>query len=93
MCRLDLTAVLAGLAVQASPGDFAAAERLLGGSFPGLADVRRNPVATIDAAGLTRQEVSDQLAALPIGHDAGLHVAWIAERLRHTVRPHTVRPP
>jgi hypothetical protein len=31
----ELTAVLAALAVQASPGDFAAAERLLGGSFSG----------------------------------------------------------
>jgi hypothetical protein len=77
----ELTAVLAALAVEASPGGFAAAERLLGGSFPELADVRRNPVATIDGAGLTRQEVSDQLSGLPIGHDAELHVAWIAERL------------
>lgn len=76
----ELTAVLAALAVQASPGDFAAAERLLGGSFSGLANIRRNPVATIDAAELTRQEVSDQLSGLPIGHDAELHVAWIAER-------------
>ena len=77
----DLTAVLAALAVQASPGDFAAAERLLGGSFSGLADIRRNPVATIDAIELTGQEVTDQLSALPIGHGAELHVAWIAERL------------
>jgi hypothetical protein len=77
----ELTAVLAALAVQASPGDFAAAERLLGGSFSGLADVRRNPVATIDAAELTCQEVRDQLSGLPIGQDAELHVAWIAERL------------
>ena len=77
----ELTAVLAALAVQASPGDFGAAERLVGGSFSGLADIRRNPVATIDAAGLTSQEVSDELSGLPIGHDAELHVAWIAERL------------
>ena len=77
----DLTAVLAALAVQASPGDFAAAERLLGGSFSGLADIRRNPIAAIDAIGLTGQEVTDQLSALPIGHGAELHVAWIAERL------------
>jgi hypothetical protein len=77
----ELTAVLAALAVQASHDDFAAAERLLGGSFSGLADVRRNPVATIDAAELTGQEVTDQLSGLPIGQDAELHVAWIAERL------------
>ena len=76
-----LTAVLAALAVEASPGDFAPAERLLSGSFSGLADVRRNHVAKIDAAELTRQEVSGQLSGLPIGHDAELHVAWIAERL------------
>jgi hypothetical protein len=77
----ELTAVLAALAVQASPGDFAAAERLLGGSFSGLADIRRNPVATIDAAELTSQEITDRLSGLPIGPDAELHVAWIAERL------------
>jgi hypothetical protein len=77
----ELTAVLAALAVQASPGDFAAAECLLGGSFSGLADIHRSPVAKIDAAELTRQEVRDQLSGLPIGQDAELHVAWIAERL------------
>jgi len=77
----ELTAVLAALAVQASPGDFAAAERLLGGSFSGLADIRRNPVVRIDAAELTGQEIRDQLSGLPIGPDAELHVAWIAERL------------
>ena len=77
----ELTAVLAALAVEASPGEFAAAERLIGGSFSGLADVRRNPVAMIDTAGLTRQEVRDKLSELPIGQDAELHVAWIAERL------------
>jgi len=73
--------VLAALAVQASPGDFAAAERLLGGSFSGLADIRRNPVATIDAAELTSREITERLSGLPIGPDAELHVAWIAGRL------------
>ena len=77
----ELTAALAALAVQASPDDFAAAERLLGGSFSGLADIRRNPVAMIDAAELTSDEITDRLSGLPIGPDAELHVAWIAERL------------
>lgn len=77
----ELTAVLAALAVQASPGDFAAAERLLGGSFSGLADIRRNPVITIDATELTSHEITDRLSGFPIGPDAELHVAWIAERL------------
>jgi hypothetical protein len=77
----ELTVVLAALEVQASSGGFAAAERLLGGSFSELADIRRNPVATIDASGLTCQEVRDQLSGLPIGQDTELHVAWIAERL------------
>jgi len=77
----ELTAVLAALAVQASPGEFAAAERLLGGSFSGLPDLRRSPLATIDATELTSQQVTDQLSGLPIEPDAELHVAWIAERL------------
>ena len=77
----ELTVVLAALAVEASPGEFAAAERLLGGSFSALADIRRNLIAKIDAADLTRQEVTDQLSGLQLGQDAELHVAWIAERL------------
>lgn len=77
----ELTAVLAALAVQASPDGFAATERLLGGSFSGLADIHRNPVTTIDATELTSHEITDRLAGLPIGPDAELHVAWIAERL------------
>jgi hypothetical protein len=77
----ELTAVLAALAVGASPGEFAAVESLLGGSFSGLAEIRRNPVATIDAAGLTSQEISDWLSRLPIGQHAALQVAWIADRL------------
>ena len=77
----ELTAALAALAVQASPGDYAAAERLLGRSFSGLADIRCNPVATIDAAELTSHEITDRLSGLPSGPDEELHVAWIAERL------------
>jgi hypothetical protein len=76
-----LGAVLAALAIEASPGEFAAVESLLGGSFSGLAEIRRNPVAKIDAVDLTSQEVRDWLSGLPIGEHAELHVAWIADRL------------
>jgi hypothetical protein len=76
-----LGAVLAALAIEASPGEFAAVERLLGGSFSGLAEIRQNPVAQIDAADLTSQEVRDWLSGLPIEEHAELHVAWIADRL------------
>lgn len=76
-----LTAVLAALAVEASPGEFAAVESLLGGSLSGLAEIRRDPVAKINAADLTYQEVRDWLSELPIGQHAELHVAWIADRL------------
>jgi hypothetical protein len=76
-----LTAVLAALAVEASPDEFAAVESLLGGSFSGLAEIRRDPVAKINAVDLTYQEVRDWLSELPIGQHAELHVAWIADRL------------
>ena len=76
-----LTAVLAALAVEASPGEFAAVEGLLGGSFSGLAGIRRNPVAKINAVDLTGQETKDWLSELPIEPHAELHVAWIADRL------------
>jgi hypothetical protein len=73
--------VLAALAVEASPGDFAAVERFLGGSFSGLAEIRGNPAAKIAAADLTTQEIRDWLSGLPAGTGAELHVAWIADRL------------
>ena len=76
-----LGAVLAALAIEASPGEFAAVESLLGGSFSGLAEIRRNPVAKIDAVDLTSQEVRDWLSGLPIEEHAELQVAWIADRL------------
>jgi hypothetical protein len=76
-----LSTVLAALAVEASPGEFAAVESLLGGSFSELAEIRRNPVAKIDAVDLTGQDVRDWLSGLPIGQHAELHVAWIADRL------------
>jgi hypothetical protein len=76
-----LTAVLAALAIEASPGEFAAVESFLGGSFSGLAEIRRNPVAKIDAVDLTSQEIGDWLSGLPIGKHTELHVAWIADRL------------
>jgi hypothetical protein len=77
----QLTSVLAALAVEASPTEFAAVESVLGGSFSGLAEIRRDPVAKIDAGDLTSQEVSDWLSRLPIGQHAELHVAWISDRL------------
>jgi hypothetical protein len=77
----QLTAALAALAVQASPGEFFAVESLLGGSFSRLAEIRRDPVAKIDAVDLTGQEVRDWLSGLPIGQHAELHVAWVSDRL------------
>jgi hypothetical protein len=76
-----LSAVLAALAVEASPGEFAVVESLLGGSFSGLAGIRRDPVARMDAAGLGSQEIRDWLSGLPVGQDAELRAAWIADRL------------
>jgi hypothetical protein len=76
-----LSAVLAALAVEASPGEFTAVESFLGGSFSGLAEIRRNPIAKIDAVDLTREEIRDWLSGLPIGPHAELHIAWIADRL------------
>jgi hypothetical protein len=76
-----LTAVLSALAIEASPSEFAVVESLLGGSFSGLAEIRRDPVAKIDAVDLTCQEVRDWLSGLPIGQHTELHVAWIADRL------------
>lgn len=77
----QLTTVLAALAVEASPAEFAAVESLLGGSFSRLAEIRRNPVAEIDAVDLNCQEVREWLSGLPIGQHAELHIAWIADRL------------
>ena len=77
----ELTAMLAALAAGAGPDEFAVVESLLGGSLSRLAEIRRNPVATVDAAGLTCQEVRDWLGGLPVRPDSELHVAWIAERL------------
>jgi hypothetical protein len=77
----QLTAALAALAVEASPDEFAAVESLMGGSFSGLAEMRRDPVAKIDAVDLTLQEVSDWLSGLPVGQETELHIAWISDRL------------
>jgi len=77
----QLIAVLAALAVEATPDEFAAVESLLGGSFSRVAEIRRDPVAGIDAADLTGEEVRDWLSGLPIGQHAELHVAWISDRL------------
>lgn len=76
-----LTAVLAGLAVEANPAEFAVVESLLGGSFSGLAEIRRVTVAKINTTDLTSQEVRDWLSELPIGQHAELHVAWVADQL------------
>lgn len=76
-----LTAVLAALAVEASPSEFAAVETYLGGSFSGLAEIRRQSVAMINAGDLTSEEVTDWLSELPIEQHAELQVAWVADRL------------
>lgn len=81
-----LSAVLAALAVEASTGEFTTVESLLGGSFSGLAEIRRNPVAKIDAVDLTGQEIRDSLSELPIEQHAEVHVAWIADRLGARMR-------
>jgi hypothetical protein len=77
----QLTTVLAALAVEASHDEFAAVESLLGGSFSRLAEIRRHPVAKVDAADLTGQEVRDWLSALPVEQHTELDVAWIADRI------------
>jgi hypothetical protein len=82
----NLTGVLAALAVEASSSEFAAVERFLGGSFSGLAKIRRNPIAKIDAVDLTGQEIKDWLSGIPIGHDAELHIAWISDGLGARMR-------
>jgi hypothetical protein len=76
-----LTAVLAAVGAQASPSEFTAVERLLGGSLSGVAEIRRDPVARIDAVDLTGQQIRDRLASLPVNPRAELRVAWIANRL------------
>jgi hypothetical protein len=78
---LRLSAVLAGLGVEASPGEFAAVESLLGGLFSGHSDGRGNPAAGVDAADLTSGEVAEWLLGLPIGRGAELQVAWVSDRL------------
>lgn len=65
---------------------FTEVESLLGGSLARLADIRRNPVAKLNAVDLTDQEVSDWLSELPVDQDAELHVAWIADRLGARMR-------
>ena len=77
----DLSAVLAALAVEAGHSEFAAVESALGGTFDGLADVRRDPAATIDAADLTSLELKARLWGLPVARRAELRVAWVADRL------------
>jgi hypothetical protein len=76
-----LRAVLGALAVEASAGEFAAVESLVGGSFSGLSGARQNTATKIDAADLTSAEIRDWLSGLPIGHQAEVRVAWIADRL------------
>jgi hypothetical protein len=77
----QLSAMLSALGVPASPGEFAAVEDLLGGSFSRLPEIRRHPVAQVDAADMTPQEVRDWLAGLPFGQQTELRVAWVADRL------------
>jgi hypothetical protein len=76
-----LTAALAALAVQASPGEFTAVENLLGGALLRIAETRRDPVAELNAASLTCREVRDWLSQLPVGQHAELRVAWTADRI------------
>jgi hypothetical protein len=76
-----LSAALAAVGVEASAGEFAAVESLMGGSFSGLSEAGRDPAARIDAAGPTSGEIRDWLSGLPIGQHAELRVAWMAHRL------------
>lgn len=82
----QLTAVLAAVGAEASPAEFAAIESLLGGSLSGLAEIRRGPVARIDAVDLTGRQIRDRLAGLPIKPRAEPHVAKITNRLGPTMR-------
>ena len=77
----QLSAMLSALGVSASPGEFAAVEALLGGSFSGLSEIRHDPVALVDAVDMTPQEIRDWLAGLPVGRQAVVRVAWVADRL------------
>jgi hypothetical protein len=63
------------------PASSLAVQSLLGGSLSGLGEIRRSPVARIDAGGLAGQEVRDWLCRLPLGQDSEVQVAWIAGRL------------
>jgi hypothetical protein len=63
----ELSAVLAAAGAEASPSEFAAVEGFLGGSLSGLAEIRRNSIARIDATGLTGQEIRDRLSGFPSG--------------------------
>jgi hypothetical protein len=76
-----LSAALAALGIEADAREFGAVESLLGGSFSGLAGLRRRPAARVDAADMTSREVSDWLSGLPVGQHEELHVAWVADRL------------
>lgn len=76
-----LSTVLAALAVEASTDEFAVVEGFLGESFSRLAEIRRNPVAKIDAVDLTLEDVKAWISELPIGKSTELHVAWIADRV------------
>jgi hypothetical protein len=77
----QLSEMLSALGVSASPSEFAAVEGLLGGSFSRLSEIRRDPVAQVDAAGMAPQEVRDWLLGLPVGREAVLRVAWVADGL------------
>jgi hypothetical protein len=61
--------MLAALGVPASPGEFAAVEGILDGSFSKIPEI---PVAQVNAVDMTPQEVRDWLVGLPIEQQAEL---------------------
>jgi hypothetical protein len=63
----QLSAMLSALGVPASPGEFAAVEDLLGGSFSRLPEIRRHPVAQVDAADMTRRRSGTGSRGSPSG--------------------------
>src|ERR1700678_295636 len=77
----QLSATLSALGVSASPGEFAAVKGLLGDSFSRLPGIRHDPVAQVDATDMTPQEIRAWLAGLPLGQQAEIRVAWVADRL------------
>lgn len=76
-----LTNVLAALAVEASRGEYQAADDRLGMSLGRLPGIRREPAAEVNGSGLMPSEVRQWLARLPARPDEEAAVVWVADRI------------